>query len=78
MKYEPHLALFADENLKVYEDIFKALPKIKNKQMLCVFEIGYDLKDKLIELIHKNLKNVQYVFRKDMNGKERILILMLR
>lgn len=78
LKYEPHLALFADENLKVYEDIFKALPKIKNKEMLCVFEIGYDIKDKLIELIHKTLRNVQYAFRKDINGKERILILMLR
>ncbi|MCQ2801965.1 MAG: peptide chain release factor N(5)-glutamine methyltransferase [Bacilli bacterium] len=78
LKYEPHLALFADENLEVYEDIFKALPKIKNKQMLCVFEIGYDIKDKLIELMHKTLKNVQYAFRKDINGKERILILMIR
>ena len=78
LKHEPHIALFTDENLKVYEDIFKALPKIKNKQMLCVFEIGYDIKEKLIELMHKILRNVEYAFRKDINGKERILILMIR
>ncbi len=78
LKYEPHLALFTDENLKVYEDIFKKLPLIKNKQMLCVFEIGYDIKDKLEALIQKTLRNVDYAFRKDINGKERILILMIR
>lgn len=75
---EPHIALFADEELSVYRDIFKALPKIKNKTLLCVFEIGYDLKEKLIELIGKTLKNVTFGFAKDINGKERILILELR
>lgn len=75
---EPHIALFADEEFSVYRDIFKALPKIKNKTLLCVFEIGYDLKEKLIELIGKTLKNVTFGFAKDINGKERILILELR
>lgn len=78
LKHEPHLALFTDENLQVYADIFKKLPLIKNKQMLCVFEIGYDIKDKLEALIQKTLRNVDYAFRKDINGKERILILMIR
>ncbi|MCQ2966864.1 MAG: peptide chain release factor N(5)-glutamine methyltransferase [Alphaproteobacteria bacterium] len=78
LKHEPHIALFTDENLKVYEDLFKKLPLIKNKQMLCVFEIGYDIKDKLEELIQRTLRNVDYAFRKDINGKERILILMIR
>ena len=78
LKHEPHLALFTDENLGVYADIFAKLPLIKNKQMLCVFEIGYDIKDKLEELIRKTLRNCDYAFRKDINGKERILILMLR
>ena len=77
-KYEPHIALYADEELSVYRDIFKALPKIKNKKMLCVFEIGYDLKEKLSELIKQTLKNVSFGFVKDINGKERILILEIR
>lgn len=78
LKNEPHLALFADEQLTVYRDIFKSLPKIKNKEMLCVFEIGYDLKDKLTEIIKETLTNVTFGFVKDINGKERILILEIK
>ena len=78
LKYEPHLALFADDELSVYKKIFKALPKIKNKTMLCVFEIGYDLKEKLTKLLEKMIKNATFGFVKDINGKERILILELR
>lgn len=78
LENEPQIALFADENLSVYADIFKSLPKIKNKKLLAVFEIGYDLKDKLTELIKKTLKNVTFGFAKDINGKERILIIEMR
>lgn len=78
LDYEPHIALFTDEKLTIFREIFKNLPKIKNKEMLCVFEIGYDLKDKLTELIKETLKNVTFGFVKDLNGKERILILELR
>ena len=78
LDHEPHIALFTDEKLTIYREIFKNLPKIKNKEMLCVFEIGYDLKDKLTELIKETLKNVTFGFVKDINGKERILILELR
>ena len=78
LRYEPQIALFADESLSVYKDIFKALPKLKNKRMLCVFEIGYDLKEKLAKLLEKTVKNATYGFVKDINGKERILILELR
>ena len=78
LDYEPHLALFTDEKLTIFREIFENLPKIKNKEMLCVFEIGHDLKDKLTDLIKKTLKNVTFGFVKDINGKERILILELR
>ena len=78
LKHEPHLALFADEELSVYRDIFKALPKIKKDRLLCVFEIGYDLKEKLTKLLEKTVKNATFGFVKDINGKERILILEMR
>ena len=78
LDYEPHLALFADEELSVYRDIFKALPKIKKDRLLCVFEIGYDLKEKLTKLLEKTVKNATFGFVKDINGKERILILEMR
>ena len=57
LDYEPHLALFADDELSVYKHIFEALPKLKNKKLLCVFEIGYDLKEKLTKLLEKTVKN---------------------
>ena len=78
LKYEPHIALFTDEKLTIYREIFKSLPKLKNKKMLCVFEIGYDLKDKLTAVIKETLKNVTFGFIKDINGKERILIIEIR
>ena len=78
LKHEPHLALFTDEKLSVYKDIFKALPKLKNKELLCVFEIGYDIKEKLTKLIKETLTDVTFGFVKDINGKERILILELK
>jgi len=78
LDYEPHLALFADQELTVYKNIFEALPKIKKEKLLCVFEIGYDLKEKLTKLLEKTVKNATFGFAKDINGKERILILELR
>ena len=78
LDYEPHLALFADEELSVYKHIFEALPKIKNKKLLCVFEIGHDLKEKLTKLLEKTVKNATFGFAKDISGKERILILEMR
>ena len=75
LDYEPHLALFADEELTVYKRIFQALPKLKKDKLLCVFEIGYDLKEKLVKLLEKTVKNATFGFVKDINGKERILIL---
>ena len=78
LSYEPHLALFADEQLTVYKNIFESLPKLKKDTLLCVFEIGYDLKEKLTKLLKKTVKNASFGFVKDINGKERILILEMR
>lgn len=77
LDHEPHLALFTDENLSVYRDIFTKLPLIKDKELLAVFEIGYDLKEKLIKLIYEALPECTYAFAKDINGKERILVINL-
>lgn len=78
LDYEPHLALFADENLSVYRDIFSKLSLIKNDKLLAVFEIGYDLKERLIKLIYETLPDCTYAFAKDINGKERILVINLQ
>lgn len=77
LDYEPHIALFADENLTVYREIFTKLPLIKNERLLAVFEIGYDLKEKLTKLIFETIPECTFAFAKDINGKERILIINL-
>lgn len=77
VKFEPEMALFCTDSLEVYSKIFEGLEKIKDGKLLAVFEIGYDLKELLITLIHEKLPNAHYEFAKDINGKERILSLTL-
>lgn len=75
--YEPKIALFCSKRLEVYSEIFENLEKVKDGKLLAVFEIGYDLKDLLINLIKEKLPSSKYQFFKDINGKERILSLVL-
>ena len=77
IKYEPELALFADENLSVYRKIISKLNLIKKEKLLAVFEIGYDLKDKLEAIVREYLPESKYEFVKDINGKERILSILV-
>ena len=78
LDHEPHIALFTNENLTIYKEIFEKLPQIMDKELLAVFEIGYDLKEKLIKLIYEVLPDCTYAFAKDINGKERILVINLQ
>lgn len=77
--YEPHNALFIDDNLSIYRSIIEDSIKIMNDKLLIVFEIGYDLKDKLIKMLHEKEYEVDitYTFRKDINNKDRIFSLLL-
>lgn len=79
LNYEPHNALFVDENLTIYRSIINDAITIMKDKMLIIFEIGYDLKEKLIKLLHENEYNVDitYTFRKDINGKDRIFSILL-
>lgn len=77
-KYEPSLALYTNDELEVYKKIISNLKKVKDHDLLVVFEIGYDLKDKLEQLINKELKKCDYEFVKDINGKYRILSIYLK
>ena len=78
LDFEPHNALFTDENLYVYDHIISNLKKIMNKPSIVIFEIGYDLKPLLEEKIKKYLPDCEYLFSKDMNGNYRILSITLK
>ena len=78
MKHEPHLALFADKKLSVYDGIISNLKKVANKPFLAVFEIGYDIVSILEGIVRKYLPKAHYEIIKDMNGKNRILAVILK
>ena len=71
--YEPESALYLEEGNNVYEDIFRDYKKVKKGSLLMCFEIGYDLKDYLTELMAKYLENYEFEFVEDLNGLNRFL-----
>ncbi len=76
--YEPHQALFTTENLDVYRSILLDACKVMNDELLIIFEIGYDLKDKLIDLLKELNYDCQFTFSKDINDKYRIFSLLIK
>lgn len=75
---EPHLALFADNEFSVYKSIINKLNSIKKDQLLCIFEIGANTRKVLEKYILDAIPNCSYEFVKDMNGKERILSILIK
>ena len=75
---EPHLALFADNEFSVYKSIINKLNSIKKDQLLCIFEIGANARKVLEKYIFDTIPNCSYEFVKDMNGKERILSILIK
>lgn len=78
LDYEPHIALFSDEDFSIYKKIIVNLHKVAKETFLAVFEIGTYSRSKLEEIIHKSIPNAEYKFIKDINGKERILSIILK
>ena len=70
LDYEPHLALFVDEELTIYRKIVEKAVQLGVP--LIIFEIGYDLKEKLEHIFTKIAPNYTLEFKKDMNDKFRI------
>ena len=74
--YEPHVALFGGEDgLKFYREIFENAHKILNKKALAFFEMGYDQKEALSALARDYFNDVDIKVFKDINGKDRMLML---
>lgn len=68
LKYEPHLALFAEKKgLAIYEKIFLDLDLVLEEHGFAIFEISPDLKEGLIELLRLILPNYRYEFIFDIN-----------
>lgn len=74
-KYDPHVALFGkgDDGLGFYEEIFINAKKVFKEKWIMSFEFGWDQKDNLEKLLLKYYPNNKYEFKKDVNGKWRML-----
>ena len=71
LKYDPHLALFAEEDgIYFYRKIIENAVHYLSKDGVIFFEIGYDQKDKILEL-GKNNNFITTVY-KDINNRDRI------
>lgn len=76
LNYEPKEALFAEPSTRFYEHIIKLVSYEFNREKLLCFEIGENMKDRLIEIIQQYLPNSMYFFNKDIYGKDRFLYIM--
>lgn len=71
LNYDPHLALFAEEDgIYFYRKIIENAVQYLSKDGVIFFEIGYDQKEKILEL-GKNNNFITTVY-KDINGRDRI------
>ena len=75
LKYEPHIALFADdEGIYFYKKIIKNNLNKLNKNGFMAFEIG-DNEDKLLEEFLKEEGITNYKFATDLTGRIRYLFI---
>lgn len=78
VKHEPSIALFAEnDGLENYEIIIKNLEKVLNKDGYILFEIGYDQKEKIMDVCKKHLNNYEVNAYKDISGNDRMVVIKL-
>ena len=76
-KYEPNIALFAENNgLYYYEKILSTVQKNLSKNFIIAFEIGYKQFDKIKTIINKYFNNVKIICEKDLANKDRYIFII--
>ncbi len=74
--FEPHVALFGGEDgLLFYKRVFQDAAEIVNAGGMLGFEIGWNQAEFLSKLAHEALPNDEILVRKDMSGKDRMLMI---
>lgn len=76
--YEPNVALFGgDDGLKFYRMIFEDAHKVLKERSMMFFEMGYDQKENLTALARKFFPSADINVYKDINNKDRMLVIKL-
>ena len=74
LNYDPHLALFAEEDgMYFYRKIVESAKQYLKEDGVIFFEIGYDQREKMLELAKRN-DFIAKVY-KDLNGRDRMAFL---
>ena len=72
--FEPNVALFGgDDGLYFYRRIFADCEKVMKPKSFMAFEMGWNQKERMSELVEKTLPGKRYEILQDMNGKDRML-----
>lgn len=73
--FEPHVALFGGtDGLKFYREIFNDCRKVLKPKAFMAFEMGWDQRERMSALVTETLPEARFEILKDMNGKDRMLI----
>ncbi len=76
-KYEPHLALYADNNgLYFYKEIIKDSRKYLNDKFIIAFEIGYNQGKYLKEYAKDIFIDSKIIVEKDLSNRDRFLFII--
>ena len=76
-KYEPHLALYANDNgLYFYKEILKDAKKYLKDKYLIAFEIGYWQADEIVKIANNYLVDTRTFVEKDLSGKDRYVFIV--
>ena len=74
---EPHLALFGGEDgLKFYRQILRDAHKVVNEKNIIAFEHAYNHKEAMAQLIKEHFPHSKFETLKDLNGKDRMTIII--
>ncbi len=77
-KYEPHSALFGgDDGLAFYRRLVSELPEVLKEHGLVAFEIGDGQGKAVAELLTEDFPEADIEVIKDINGKDRIVTMVL-
>lgn len=77
-EFEPHVALFGgSDGLKYYREVFEKAHLILKEKAFLAFEMGWDQKEALSKLVQTTFPDSTFEVLKDINGKDRMLIVKL-
>ena len=72
--FEPHVALFGgSDGLRFYRSVFQDCRSILKEKAFMAFEMGWNQREAMSELVRTYLPEAVFEIRKDMNGKDRML-----